>query len=146
MEIRFLKNEEIKEVVKLSKMFEEENCCNGIVADNEKFFEGKKVLGCLNDGKLIAYCYGSLEHENKKRSYSEIGDLFFELEEIYVLPEFRNLKIGQRLFKFAEGYAKGIGCKTMRLNAVNKDYKRLLNFYIDILGMEFISAYLIKNI
>lgn len=41
---------------------------------------------------------------------------------------------------------KKIGAKTLRLNAVSKNYKSLLNFYIDISGMDFISAYLIKKL
>ncbi len=65
---------------------------------------------------------------------------------MYVLPKFRNLGVGQKLFKQIEKYAQLNGAKTLRLNAVSKNYKSLLNFYIDILGMEFISAYLIKKL
>ena len=146
MEIKFLDCDYIGKVALLSKQFESEGCCNKIVAADEDFLRNKKLVGCIVDNELVAYCYGEVVKECKKRSYADVGDLFFELEEIYVLPKFRDLKIGQKLFKFVESYAKGLCCKTIRLNAVSKDYKRLLNFYIDILGMEFISSYLIKNI
>ena len=85
-------------------------------------------------------------NEEKKKPYAEIGEKYFYLEEIFVLKDFRNMKIGENLFKFAEDYAKREGCKTMRLSAVSKNYNKLLKFYIEHLNMEFLSAYLIKKI
>lgn len=146
MEIKFLKEEDFSLVAELSKIFAEEGCCNNIIADSQEYYVGKKVLGCYNDGELVGYCYGEMLTEEKERSYAQVDDLYFELEEIYVLPEYRSQGAGRRLFGFIEGYVRACGCKTIRLNAVSKDYKKLLNFYIDIIGMEIISAYLIKRI
>ena len=39
--IGFAKKEDLKQIADLSKMFEYENCCNGIKADTEMFFENK---------------------------------------------------------------------------------------------------------
>ncbi len=146
MEFRFLKEEHFDRLAELSKVFSEEGCCNNIVADSSEHFAGKKVLGCIVDDEIVGYLYGSIEVENKSRSYAEPGDCYFELEEIYVLPEYRNQGVGRRLIGFIEGYVRACGCKSIRLNAVSKDYKRLLNFYVDIVGMDVISAYLVKQI
>lgn len=146
LEIRFSKKSESKILASLSKKFADENCCNNIIADSAEFFSGKKVAVALFNGQILGYCYGDIAEEVKKRSYAEVGDRYFDLDEIYVLPDFRNMKIGERLFKFVEDYAQKQGCKTIRLNAVSKSYNQLLKFYIDKLEMNFISAYLIKKL
>ncbi len=146
MKIRFAKKFELKDIVNLNSIFVKENCCNNILADGEEYYANKKIFVAVEDNKIVGYGYGDFAKETNTRSFAKANDKFFELEEMYVLPEFRNLGVGQKLFKKIEMYAKQNGAKTLRLNAVSKNYKSLLNFYIEILGMEFISAYLIKNL
>lgn len=146
MEIRFLKNEELCEVEALSKQFSEEGICSKIIPDNVEYYSIKKVVGAFVDGRLVGYCFGCFDSETKTRSYASEGDTYFELEEIYVAKDYREQKIGRMMYAFIEGYARVYGAKTIRLNAVSKDYEKLLNFYIKILKMDFISAYLVKQI
>ena len=146
MEIRIAKNIEFKEISNLNSIFVKENCCNNIMADDEEYYFNKKIFVAVENNMIVGYVYGDFYQETKARSYAKINDKYLELEELYVLPEYRNLGVGQKLFKKIEKYAKQNGAKTLRLNAVSKNYKSLLNFYIDILGMEYISAYLIKKI
>lgn len=145
-QIRFSNENEIQRLVELSEAFEQEECCNGIVSDDYNHFANKKVAVCLVKGEIVGYCYGTIEKEDMMRSYSNVGDLIYYLDEMYLLPEYRNCGIGKRLFEYVEKYAKQNSCKTIRLNAVSKDYKRLLSFYIEELGMNFWSAFLVKNI
>lgn len=144
--IRFNSKEDARKLADLSKQFAKENSCNAIIADDEVFFLNHKVAVAISNGKIVGYCYGKVEKEVKNRTYSQKNDFYFDLEEIYVLPKYRNCGVGQKLYNFVEDYAKKENCKTLRLNAVSKDYKRLLSFYIDKLKMNFWSAYLIKNI
>ena len=146
MEIRFAKREEMKEISRLTEVFAKENCCNNIIADNEDYLIEKKILIALEGEQIIGYVYGSFEEEKTLRSYAKPHDKYFELEEIYVLPQYRNNHVGQTLFCEIEKYATNEGAKTLRLNAVSKNYKSLLRFYIEILGMDFISAYLVKDL
>ena len=46
MEIRLANKTDLSCVASLSKQFENEGCCNGIVADDEKYFENKIVAIC----------------------------------------------------------------------------------------------------
>ena len=87
-----------------------------------------------------------IELEEKNRSYSSKGDKVFYLDEIYVLMEYRNYGVGQKLYEFMESFAKHNECQTITVNAVSKDYKKLLSFYIDRLNMNFHSAFLVKKI
>lgn len=146
MEIRLAKREEIKEISRLTKVFATENCCNNIIADDENYLVDKDIFVAIEDKDIIGYAYGSFAQEDKIRSYAKPKDKFFELEEIYILPQYRNNKVGQSLFCQIEDFATKKGAKTLRLNAVSKNYKSLLKFYIDILGMDFISAYLVKDL
>ena len=144
MEIRFAKSNELIEIEKLSKCFEKENCCNGIVSDTKDYYLDKTVAVVNNE--IVGYAYGKFETSKKNKSYVLKGEKIFYLEEMYILPEKRNLHIGEQLFNFLENYAKNQGASVIELNAVSKSYLKLLDFYINKLNMTFLSAYLYKKI
>jgi len=146
IEIRFALEQESMDISKLSQKFALENSCNGIIADNSDYFKNKNVAVAIANNEIVGYCYGNVCIEDKNRSFAKKEDKYFDLAEIYILPKFRNFGIGEKLYNFIETYAKENLCKTIRLNAVSKDYKKLLSFYIDKLNMAFWSAFLIKYI
>lgn len=144
--IEFAKDNDFKQIEKLSKTFEEEKCCNGIVADNEEFFRSKNVAVARHNNNVIGYCYGKVEVKEKNTSFYKKGQKTFYIEEIYIDKNFRNLGVGQQLFDFIENYAKENACEFIETTAVSKDYEKLLSFYIKKLDMNFWSASLIKKI
>ncbi len=146
MEVRIAKRGELKEIARLSEVFASEGCCNNIYADDEEYFICKNTFVALENDEIIGYAYGIFGEEVYKRSYAMPKDVYFELEEMYVLPQYRNKNVGQKLFCEVENFAIKNGAKTLRLNAVSKNYKSLLNFYIDKLNMQFISAFLVKKL
>ena len=146
MIIRFSENNELTEIEKLSNAFANENCCNGLVADNVDYFKDKKVAVVIDNGEIIGYGYGTFELSTKNKSYIRKNEKLFYIEEMYVVPTKRNLHLGEKLFNFLESYAKEQGAVVMELNAVSKNYLKLLNFYINKLNMSFLSAYLYKKI
>lgn len=146
MIIRFAKKEELKAIADLSAAFAKEGCCNGIVADDEKYFEDKQVAIALDKDIVIGYAYGEIEAAKKNKSYVKKGDKVFYLEEMYVVPSKRNKNVGEKLFKFLEKEARQKGAQVLELNAVSKDYKKLLKFYIEQMNMKFFSAYLYKEL
>ena len=144
--IGFAEKLDLKQVAELSKMFEEEKCCNGIKSDSEMFFKNKNVCVAKLDNMIIGYCYGTVETKKRNTTYYNEGDKSFYIEEIYIREEFRDKEIGSKLFKFIENYAKSLNCTILETTAVSKDYKKLLKFYINNHDMEFWSANLIKKI
>ena len=146
IDINFAKKEDICDIVMLSNEFAKEQCCNGIKADDENYFASKKVVVAKVEGNVVGYCYGEVETKKKDTSFFKKWTKSFYLEEIYISPEFRNKDIGKLLFEFIENYAKQLKCKILETTAVSKDYKRLLNFYIEDNNMEFWSANLIKKL
>lgn len=139
-------DKDLRQVVALSKEFEKENCCNGIVSDDFDYFKKKKVAVAKIGDAVVGYAYGSFGVAEKKSTFAEAGDKYYSIEEIYTAHCYRNQGIGKKLFEFLEQYAQSQKCKNIRLNAVSKDYKRLLKFYIEELGMCFWSAYLCKRL
>lgn len=146
LKIEFAQSGEIFDVAKLSAKFEREECCNGIVADNQDYFSDKKVAVAKIDNTIVGYCYGKFELKEKDTSKFRKGQKSFYLEELYIDKSFRNQEIGRMLYRFIESYAIENGCDWIETTAVSKNYKSLLSFYIDILGMEFWSAEMIKTL
>ncbi|MBR2131351.1 MAG: GNAT family N-acetyltransferase, partial [Oscillospiraceae bacterium] len=71
---------------------------------------------------------------------------YFEIEELYVVPAHRSEGIGRKLFCFVEQEVKSHGIEFLMLSTATKDYRKILHFYIEELGMEFWSARLFKKL
>jgi len=74
------------------------------------------------------------------------GTPYFEVDEIYVVPENRGRGVGSALYRFIEEAAQKEGMEYVMLTTATKDFRRILHFYIDEMGMEFWSARLFKKI
>ena len=90
--------------------------------------------------------FGKSELAQRSNSIMVDGTDYFEVEELYVVPECRGQGVGKVLFSFAEAVVKAEGIDYLMLSTATKDYRRILHFYIDELGMEFWSARLFKRI
>ena len=146
VDIKFAEKQDICDIVKLSREFANEQCCNGIKADDGKYFDSKKVVIAKIESEIVGYCYGEVEMKTKATSFFEKGSKSFYLEEIYISPKFRKKGIGKLLFEFIENYAKSLKCEILETTAVSKDYKKLLKFYIERNNMQFWSANIIKKL
>lgn len=144
--MRLVREEDIPCVLELNRQFADSKICNGIVADTPQDLKAETVFVAENNGKICAYAYGHFEDANCNTDLLKKGDKTFMLEEIYVVPKMRSVGLGKALFEFVENFAKEGGAKTVQVYAVSKDYARLLKFYIDTLGFDFWSAWLIKKI
>ncbi len=72
------------------------------------------------------------------------GTPFFEVEELYVVPERRSQGIGEKLFRTAERAVKD-EAEYMALSLASPNWKALFRFYLDELDMSFWSARLYKR-
>lgn len=134
-----------EELIALSRDWERENSCRGYRENGEKDFEGRRVFTVREDGALLAYLFGMRCVEEKGSSVMEKGTPYFEIEELYVVPRRRSQGIGRELFAFAENSLRG-EAELLLLSTATKDWKRVLRFYLDELGMDFWSARLFKKI
>ena len=63
-----------------------------------------------------------------------------------MIPRCRCSGIGKALFRYAEQQIKKTGIEFIMLSTATKNYKSILHFYIEELGMDFWSARLFRKI
>ena len=90
--------------------------------------------------------FGHTEKSERTSSVMAEGTPFFEIEKLYVVPEHRSEGVGRALFRFVKWEVQTMGIEYIMLSTATKNYKSILHFYIDELGMEFWSARLFKRI
>lgn len=144
MKYEFRKADEktVRSLIELSRKWQEENCSYGILVNTEEDIKEPICVAVDND-EIVGYIFGHYYTAKSKTSYAEIGSNCFAVDEVYVLPEYRNRGIGQELFKRMEAAVKD-SCNYITITTSTKDYKKILHFYVEELDMSFHSAFLIK--
>ncbi|MBR2552559.1 MAG: GNAT family N-acetyltransferase [Erysipelotrichaceae bacterium] len=133
----------IPELIELSELWVEEGCSYGIVANTEEDLK-EPLYVARDDGRLVGYIFGHFYTAEKRTSYIEPGSCCFEVDEFYVLPEYRSRGIGRQLLSAIEAEAMQ-SAEYVTLATSTKDYQKILHFYTETAGMDFHSAFLIKK-
>ena len=137
------KQSDLKRILELSLMWEKEDSCYGYRANTEDDFQDCYILAAYDD-ELVAYVFGKEEIQEKQTSVIDKNMHYFEIEELYVHPSYRLRGIGKQLMESLEKELKKKGLKMMALNTATKNWKAIMHFYIDEVGMNFWSARLYK--
>ena len=143
-EFKKLDEDTVRQLIELSRLWVEEDCSYGMVV-NEADDLRSPVAVALDGEDIVGYCFGHAYIQEKKTSYIELGKNCFSIDELYVLPQYRGTGIGRELFRMIEREAKKT-CAFLTLATSTKNYKAILKLYIEELGMNFHSAFLIKNL
>ncbi len=136
----------LQSLISLSVDWERENICRGYAANGREDIEGSRVFLACQAGKIIGYLFGKKTSAPNSSSIMPAGTEYFEVEELYVKPKFRSQGVGRQLFALAESAAKTDGLSFLLLSTSTKNYKAILHFYIDEIGMDFWSARLFKKL
>lgn len=142
-EMRSLDENLAKELIELSRKWQEEGCSWGIIANTQEDLS-EPLFVAINGEEIVGYIFGHFYITENKTSYIELGCKCFMIDEIYVLPSYRNKGIGKELFGMMEKHVKD-SCQYLTLSTSTKNYKSILHFYVDELDMNFHSAFLIKE-
>lgn len=134
----------IQEILDLSHKWVNENTSAAYQQSQREDLLGSEAIIAISQGDIVGYVYGSSRDLKEKTSYNEVGETVFEIEEIYVLPEYRHQGIGAKLFALMEETVSG-RVDLLALIAVSREYPLLLKFYVDELGMTFQHALLTKR-
>ena len=134
-----------KVLIEFSEDWEKERSCHGYRANGRTDIEGNRIFIAEDGGQIIGYLFGN--HVNSKNSSSIMpeGTPCFEVEELYIIPSRRNSGIGSALFRFVEEQVKD-RAEYFLLSTATKNYRAILHFYIDEVGMQFWSARLFKKL
>lgn len=137
--------EVISQLIAMSEAWEAENSCFGYRKNEKSDIDGNRIFLAQVDGNNIGYLFGHISKAERMSSIMPNGTPFFEVEELYVNPEFRSRGIGAELFRRAEEAVKP-DAEYIVLSTATKNWRAILHFYIEELGMEFWSARLFKKI
>lgn len=136
----------IGKLIELSAIWESEGSCYGYRCNSAADFEQRRIFIAELDGAVIAYLLGMNDTAQNISSIAPDGAVYFELEEIYVKPEFRSQGIGKELFLSVERTLGNEQIDLMLLSTATKNHKAVFHFYLDELGMSFWSARLFKRL
>lgn len=140
-----LTDELLGTLIRLSLDWEAENSCYGYRKNERSDIEGNRIF-IAKDGKdIIGYLFGHLEKSERSTSIMPDGTPVFEVEELYVKPDYRSKGIGKMLFSCAEKAVQN-DVDYIMLSTATKNWKAIFHFYLDELGMEFWSARLFKKV
>ena len=139
-----LNNGKIDEVVKLSKKWEDESITYGLTAGDAGDFEKLSVWTCTYNEQIIAYLSGSKQFSENMCVFPPSTD-YFEIEELYVSPEWRNKGIGTDLFRFVEQEIAKQNIKYIMLSSASINYQKIIEFYTQ-MGMNVWTMMFFKQI
>ena len=135
----------LEKLLQLSALWAAEQNCYGYYPNTEADIAGKRIFLAEDEDGIEAYLLGKVESAKNMKSIMPEGTQYFEVEELYVVPEKRSQGIGKALFRFAEEKIKK-EAEFIVLSTASKNSKAILHFYLDELEMQFWSARLFKKV
>ncbi len=136
----------LEKLVAMSADWEAENSTYGYRRNDREDLAGNRIFLAEQNGEILGYLFGHAERAQRDSSVMAEGTPYFEIEELYVVPQRRSQGIGGALFRFAEQAVQAAGLGYILLSTATKNYKSILHFYIDELDMQFWSARLFKKL
>ena len=140
-----LTEEVLDELIRMSEDWEKENSCHGYRKNDKSDIDGNRIFLAYDGDTVIGYLFGYAEKSKESSSIMPDGTPCFEIEELYIRPEYRNHGIGRKLFDYVENTVRG-EVDYLMLSTATKNWKAILHFYLDELDMNFWSARLCKRI
>lgn len=137
--------EVLETLLKMSADWAAENSCRGYYPNGESDIRGNRIFLAMDDGTPVGYLLGQVTRAERASSVMKENTPFFEVEELYIVPARRSQGLGGELFRFAEQCVKS-EAEYILLSTATKNWRSILHFYIEELGMEFWNARLFKKI
>ena len=135
----------LEKLIRLSEDWAAEKSCTGYRPNEKADIEGNRIFLAEEDDEVVGYLFGKIYESKHMSSVMAEGTPYFEVEEIYVVPEKRSRGIGEALFRYMEDTVKP-DAEYIVLSTATKNWKAIFHFYLDELNMQFWNARLFKKI
>lgn len=135
----------VHDLVSLSQFWADEQTCPSYTPNSPSDFLGRDLFLAYDGDNLVGYGLGDRKTVERETSFNKVGEMAFDLDELYVRPVYRSQGVGQALFQFIEE-SLWPQVQVLAVTAVSYRYADLLRFYIDELGLTFSYAYLVKRL
>lgn len=129
----------------MSEDWEAEKVSHGYRKNTYADLEGNRIFFAEEKGEVVGYLFGKREQAAADTSVMPKDTAYFEVEELYVKPAWRCQGVGSALFRHVEEQVRP-EVRYIMLGTATKNFRSILHFYIDELGMEFWSARLFKKL
>jgi len=141
-----LNEEMLKQLMQLSLEWQQEEISYGYRKNEKEDIEDKRIFIASIQQEIIGYLLGHVTSKAQDTSIIKKENPYFEIDELYVSKQHRSKGIGKQLMLQVEEQLENEHISQIQLVTSTKNYKAILHFYIEELGMEFWSARLYKNI
>jgi ribosomal protein S18 acetylase RimI-like enzyme len=123
--------DQIEQVLELQRTWAKEGITIGFVPAAREYLLDK--LGPLfivasDNGRVVGFAYATA-HISKDMAVIPEGERYAEIDDIYVLTEYRSRTIGGRLLDKMIGTAQREGIEHFYLYSASKDTDEILSFY-----------------
>ena len=132
-------------LLKMSADWAAENSCRGYYPNELSDIQGNRIFLAMEEETTVGYLLGHISRAERDSTVMAADTPFFEVEELYIVPDHRSRGLGSALFRYAEEQVKQEAAY-MLLSTATKNWKAILHFYIEELGMEFWNARLFKKV
>ena len=142
-------DEVVEQLINLSHVWSKEDITNGLIPNTKEDLKEPCYIATI-DNKIVGYIFGHYYNNEKKLSLEKggsipIGEKCFDIDELYVLEEYRSQGLGKKLFLAIEEEVKK-NTNYITLGTSTRDYRKILHFYIEEVDMTFHSAFLYKKL
>ncbi len=128
--VRPAEPEDMPALLALSQAWAAEGITYGYSPTGREEFAGYRCWVAEAGGEVVGYAGGEADTARRDIEIQQAGERYFELEELYVCPDFRGRGVGQLLLARVEEDARREGLAKLMLNAANRNHAPLLRFYL----------------
>lgn len=132
MVIRRAQISDLSSIADLSEIWEKEGSTYGLKAnsiEDLQIYLNNGLYVIVKEAYIAGYLLGQIKNNNGLSILEESDKSYFEIEEIYIHPDFRGKGFGKALLKEVTENLNKQGIDRMTVSSANKDWKKIIDFY-----------------